>query len=745
MSERKFVFILSTVRSGSTLLKALLSKGGNVSHIPEVNFFHDDNLDNLKSRAISQTDKDIIVCKIPKWFNSYDYPRFNLNGNKSIIIFRCCYDVIHSIRKMLEDNPEPKFQNISDDELIDYWCETYEQLLDGTNALSRDNTHIVNYNDLLNYPKIITKQLFEFIESDLTEGVDTYEKSGSVKWEWGHDDGSEKIRSCKVLPGRSYPKNQDLMDKINSSERYQTLLHRLFLHTYGHKVYNHKDRPNCYFDPILGKKVGLRYALNQPRKDGISGFMRVKNEQDFIGPVIESVIDSLDELVIVHNDCNDNTPVIIETYKNKYPDKIKVFEYKPKVFPQGSKEHKELKSDSPHSLVNYYNFALVKTTYKIAVKIDGDDLFIKKLFYEATQKIRDNKYSDKFAMFYGINLWDSKGNIFVNSNRPLMGIGDRGFFRVSSDTIHIKVKDFELFRHPYDCYELGVLFFHMKGMKVDRGMGNYLFSEDTKYHKRIKYFYSDPKLITWDKFVKQNRIVKSIPTPTINNIPILNRHIHYGNIFIPNYNAIYIPIPKVACSSIKEYLYRIIEPKVGLMKGRSEHDVHARLFPCLHPSKLYKNNGIFTFSFVRNSWDKVVSCYMDKVARNPKENTQWFTNGVYKPFMIYGDKFWKGMTFEDFVKSICSIPDHEADPHFRSQFTFLLDYKGDMIPDFIGRFESLDSDFVKIIKQMDCNEIPLVKRNVTKREVYREFYSEETRQLVRERYVKDIELFGFKY
>lgn len=115
-------------------------------------------------------------------------------------------------------------------------------------------------------------------------------------------------------------------------------------------------------------------------KSGVSGFMRVKNDAEFVEASIDSCIDALDELVIVYNDCSDNTPELVEKKRLQYPDKIKVFEYKHKVYSVNLSEDEYrhacgLPDDSPHLLCNYYNFALSKVTYKYAVKIDADQLY----------------------------------------------------------------------------------------------------------------------------------------------------------------------------------------------------------------------------------------------------------------------------------------------------------------------------------------------------------------------------------
>ncbi|MDM3863687.1 hypothetical protein [Edwardsiella piscicida] len=43
------------------------------------------------------------------------------------------------------------------------------------------------------------------------------------------------------------------------------------------------------------------------REKGLSGFIRARNEGEYIYAVIESWLDLVDEIVIVFNDCTDNT------------------------------------------------------------------------------------------------------------------------------------------------------------------------------------------------------------------------------------------------------------------------------------------------------------------------------------------------------------------------------------------------------------------------------------------------------
>lgn len=116
---------------------------------------------------------------------------------------------------------------------------------------------------------------------------------------------------------------------------------------------------------------------------GVSGILRIKNDGMFIERCINSCIDALDQLVVVYNDCSDDSETQIEKMWEKYPDKIDVFEYKPQIYGANlSKEEFEiavnLPDDSPHLLCNYYNFALSKAKYEYALKIDADQIYFTK-------------------------------------------------------------------------------------------------------------------------------------------------------------------------------------------------------------------------------------------------------------------------------------------------------------------------------------------------------------------------------
>ena len=153
----------------------------------------------------------------------------------------------------------------------------------------------------------------------------------------------------------------------------------------------------------------------------------------------------------------------------------------------------------------------------------------------------------------------------------------------------------------------------------------------------------------------------------------------------------------------------------------------------------------FVFAFVRNPWDRLLSCFFSKIDPTLDDDGVVFKNGVEFNFWKYGAMFHGTMSFTDFVRATTSIPDEEADIHFSSQYRHLTDAHGSLVPDFIGRFESLAHDFSEICERLKMAEVLLPHRLKTDHGHYSQYYTKETQALVEERYPKDIDLFGFQF
>jgi len=141
----------------------------------------------------------------------------------------------------------------------------------------------------------------------------------------------------------------------------------------------------------------------------------------------------------------------------------------------------------------------------------------------------------------------------------------------------------------------------------------------------------------------------------------------------------------------------------------------------------------FKFTFVRNPYDRLVSCWNDKRydgARNKKSKAE--------------------LTFEQFVDQLVVDVNKKYDgdiamygnPHVKSQSGMLQSAP----LDFIGHLETFDVDWKKICDHFNVQPaVENIHQNKTKRKAYHEYYNDRTKQIVTELYAEDIEIFGYEY
>ena len=65
--------------------------------------------------------------------------------------------------------------------------------------------------------------------------------------------------------------------------------------------------------------------------------------------------------------------------------------------------------------------------------------------------------------------------------------------------------------------------------------------------------------------------------------------------------------------------------------------------------------------------------------------------------------------------------------------------------DFIMKFECLDDDFKLVCKRLEIPYSPLLKRNVSDREHYSKYYDDELREIVSNKFIKEIEFGNYSF
>jgi len=202
-----------------------------------------------------------------------------------------------------------------------------------------------------------------------------------------------------------------------------------------------------------------------------------------------------------------------------------------------------------------------------------------------------------------------------------------------------------------------------------------------------------------------------------------------------NLKTIFIHIPKNAGESIEEKLgiygnsLNPLEILWGIHgKYVLQHLTMAQMKRLYITDDIYKS--YFKFSFVRNPWDKTVSEYY------------WYKN-YGRPLTFKG---WvKGL--KDRLSASGNLNLYEVG-HNIPQYRYLYDDHSNLLVDFVGRFENLQEDFNHVCRAIGIEDsgLPQLQRTASVgRKRYKEYYDNETRDIIAGLYEKDIELFGYEY
>ena len=189
------------------------------------------------------------------------------------------------------------------------------------------------------------------------------------------------------------------------------------------------------------------------------------------------------------------------------------------------------------------------------------------------------------------------------------------------------------------------------------------------------------------------------------------------NITISHENTIvWFRVAKVGTRTILDTLQ-----KAGI-KFDAEHP-----YDCHYPKSKYK--AYFKFAFVRNPFDRLVSCWQNKVV---KQNY----------FKFPDDVLLKMQDFSQFISFVEMQNIESCDPHLRLQ-SKLIDLNE---INFLGRFESFEDDLKYVLNKLDVVNYSIHQINSTKnRLAYKDYYNENLKFRVTKIYERDLNIFSYRY
>ena len=189
------------------------------------------------------------------------------------------------------------------------------------------------------------------------------------------------------------------------------------------------------------------------------------------------------------------------------------------------------------------------------------------------------------------------------------------------------------------------------------------------------------------------------------------------------HKCIFVHIRKTGGISVSSFLKEIDQD--AEYAYHPNHSLHAPLswYKEAYGEQVY--NDYFKFTFMRNPWDLRVSF------------KKWCatTGGRL-------GKYARRLSLSDWIKRYAVRYNPNKTGVGMTQLAYLNPIE-DM--NFIGRFENFQQDFNIICDKIGIPQQQLPHINKTKHKHYTEYYDDETRQIVAEKYAKDIEYFGYEF
>lgn len=217
---------------------------------------------------------------------------------------------------------------------------------------------------------------------------------------------------------------------------------------------------------------------------------------------------------------------------------------------------------------------------------------------------------------------------------------------------------------------------------------------------------------------------------------------------------IFIHLPKCAGTSIETAF-----TGKSWSQGALLHEQHLTAAGARETYGADVYDSYFKFSVVRNPWDLLVAYYLwgcwglrgraDTRLKGRIARLLGRTNAWGHPFRKEGRAYGDHPTFEEYLNNT---------EHYNEQLGFstsaadltrqrdAISIDGKIAVDYVGKFENLQDDIATICRKAGMYAVKLPHRLKSNRSRhYSQFYSEKTREFVRNNYNKDIEAFNYEF
>jgi FkbM family methyltransferase len=201
----------------------------------------------------------------------------------------------------------------------------------------------------------------------------------------------------------------------------------------------------------------------------------------------------------------------------------------------------------------------------------------------------------------------------------------------------------------------------------------------------------------------------------------------------------FVDIPRTSSSSIKAELGSVFGAAYAKLNIKDYGYGKKSMLPDHLLAKDMKEllgedcwNNLFSFTFVRNPWDRAVSLYLYR-----KRLEKNILDMEFKDYVI---ALYKHLTKQE--NSLFAYHGYSL-----SASDFILDDDENVIIDYVGKYENRNEDINYISRKIGCRTLGnLCLQKANKENThYSQFYDDESREIIEEIYQKDIELFKYSF
>lgn len=215
-------------------------------------------------------------------------------------------------------------------------------------------------------------------------------------------------------------------------------------------------------------------------------------------------------------------------------------------------------------------------------------------------------------------------------------------------------------------------------------------------------------------------------------------------IFAPDRSALYVAVPKTGCTTVKT----IVAAAVGMLdgealKGRTRGGIHdawrdreanwSRL-PEAERQALLTSAATFRFTSVRNPFERLVSCYLNKIV---DRGGGYNLGGRMKDLGVD--------SLLSFLEVVARQPPLSRDVHCRAMTD--LTFAGAIRYDDIVRYETFEKDLRRIMARLNMTDFniprPAGRNRTDAGSRLHELLGPRESDLIREIYRRDFEAFGY--